>query len=269
MGQILAGKYDVIEELGQGSLCRALLCRNLEQEGLIVVVKVLHEDVARGPERVASLRKRITSLFELSHKNVLRVYDFLQDGDLVLYSVEYADDGDLEAAMTKTLPVDRIGSILLQSAQGLEAIHDYGIIHRNIKSGKLFLFSNGNVKVGESSISLSGEWSGVLKSGGVVGTIENIAPEYLLTGEVDSRGDIYCLGLIAYELIVGRSPFTGQSVIETMTKQLNEDPIPPRNLRPDCPDALSAIVLKAMSRDISQRFQTAGDLVDALHSLGI
>lgn len=134
-----------------------------------------------------------------------------------------------------------------------------------VKPETIFLSEEGTVRIAPSFIAIVSDKE-LTETGGVVGAIDCVAPEYLQTGETTALGDIYAFGVLGYELLTGKSPFTGRSVIETMTKRLEEDPEPLTVFRRDCPQELSYIVLRAM-RAPADRFQNGREIANALHAL--
>ncbi|MFN8391306.1 MAG: serine/threonine-protein kinase [Bdellovibrionota bacterium] len=263
------GRYEIIKCLGNGSMGMTYLCRHLEMAGHYVALKILYPEVARDEVASDRFRNEIVASYGVSHPNVVRAYEYFRDDDLICFTMEYIEGGDLakEIANHTTLDTARIIELLIQICSGLKAIHSSGIIHRDIKPENILLTKNGTVKISDFGIARAGTGPRLSDHGGVVGTIDYVSPEYLETGAVDLRGDIYAVGVIAYEMITGESPFKADSVIQSMTKRLKEDAAPPAEINVKCSSALSDFTLKAMARDPEKRFQTAGEMVDALEKI--
>jgi serine/threonine protein kinase len=270
-GTIIAGRYEVVKCLGAGSMGLVYACRHRELSGHLVAVKVLFPEVAQDAVAAQRFKNEITSSYGVSHPNVVRAYEYLKDGDIVAYTMEFVGGGDLADRLGKRdslIPISEIIRLLTQMCAGVQAIHDAGIIHRDLKPENILLTDDGNVKIADFGIARSTSHGPKLtEHGGVVGTIDYVSPEYMLNSQVDSRSDLYALGILAYEMLVGESPFRGGSVYETMTKRLKSDPKPPSALRPDCPKSLDDIVLKAMQRKPEERYQTAGEMERDLWNL--
>lgn len=268
-GTIINGRYEVVKCLGAGSMGMVYACRHRELAGHIVAMKVLFAEVARDEVAAARFRNEIVASYGVSHPNVVRAYEYFRDGDLIAFTMEYIGGGDLadRIANDEEISIPEIITMLCQMASGVQAIHDAGIIHRDLKPENILLTSQGNIKITDFGIARMGTGPKLTEHGGVVGTIDYVSPEYLERGQVDARSDIYALGVLAYEMITGESPFKGKSVIETMTMRLRTNPEPPHHLRMDCPVALSNIVLKAMARDPVQRYQSAAEMLEDLEEL--
>ncbi|HQH29013.1 MAG TPA: serine/threonine-protein kinase, partial [Oligoflexia bacterium] len=225
--------------------------------------------MARDEVAAARFRNEIVASYAVSHPNVVRAYEYFRDGDLIAFTMEYIGGGDLADRINNDdeIPIDEIIGMLCQMASGMQAIHDAGIIHRDLKPENILITSQGSIKITDFGIARRGTGPKLTEHGGVVGTIDYVSPEYLERGQVDERSDIYAMGVMAYEMITTEAPFRGKSVIETMTMRLRTDPEPPHYLRPDCPVALSNIVLKAMARNPERRYQSAAEILDDLEAL--
>jgi serine/threonine protein kinase len=140
---------------------------------------------------------------------------------------------------------------------GVQAIHDAGIVHRDLKPENILLTNDGTVKIADFGIARKKNGPKLTEHGGVVGTIEYVAPEYMLKSQVDWRSDIYAMGILAYELLTGDAPFRGESAYASISKRLQSDPEPPSKFRAECPVELDTVILKALRRDPEQRYQSA------------
>lgn len=268
-GTVIAGRYEVMKCLGAGSMGLVYACRHKELTGHKVAIKVLFPEVASDKIAAARFRNEIFAAYGVSHPNVVRAYEYIRDGDLVAYTMEYVDGGDLAERIASgvQLTIREVVRTLAQMAAGVQAIHDAGIVHRDLKPENILLTRDGIVKIADFGIARTGNGPKLTEHGGVVGTIDYVSPEYMLNSQVDWRSDIYALGILGYEMITGESPFRGDSVYATMTKRLKTDPRAPSELRPDCPRELDAIVLHAMARDPERRYQSAAEMFFELQKL--
>ena len=269
-GSLIAGRYEVIKCLGSGNMGLVYACRHRELTGHNVAIKVLFPEVAQDKIAAARFRNEIFASYGVSHPNVVRAYEYLKDGDLQAYTMEYVAGGDLADRLgdrDNLVPIPEIVRLLAEMSAGLQAIHDAGIVHRDMKPENILLTKDGHVKIADFGIARTGTGPRLTEHGGVVGTIEYVSPEYMLNSQVDWRSDIYALGIIAYEMITGEAAFQGDSVYATMTKKLKEDPAPPSKKRPECPAKLDAIVLKAMVRDPEHRYQSAAEIFHDLEAI--
>jgi len=262
-GTVIAGRYEVVKCLGAGSMGLVYACRHRELSGHLVAVKVLFPEVAQDRVAAARFRNEIFASYGVSHPNVVRAYEYIRDGDLVAYTMEFVGGGDLADKLNsngKLMPINEIVRLLIQMCGGVQAIHDAGIVHRDLKPENILLTSDGQVKIADFGIARTGHGPKLTEHGGVVGTIHYVSPEYILNSHVDWRSDIYALGILAYEMFTGDSPFQGDSVYATMTKRLKFDPPPPSSIRSECPKELDHVVLKALVREPEARYQAALDM---------
>lgn len=269
-GTVIGGRYEVVKCLGAGSMGLVYACRHKELTGHLVAIKVLFPEVAQDRIAAARFRNEIFASYGVSHPNVVRAYEYIRDGDLVAYTMEYVGGGDLADRLGRgeaAMPISDIMKVLSQMCSGVQAIHDAGIVHRDLKPENILLTKEGNVKIADFGIARTGHGPKLTEHGGVVGTIDYVSPEYMLNSQVDWRSDIYAIGILGYEMITGESPFRGDSVYATMTKRLKSDPKPPSMIRPDCPPELDRIIARAMHRNPEQRYQSAAEMFYDLQRL--
>jgi serine/threonine protein kinase len=261
-GTVIGGKYEVVKCLGAGSMGMVYACRHRDLQGQLVAAKVLFHEVAADKVAAARFRNEVLASYGVSHPNVVRAYEFIRDGDLVAYTMEFVGGGDLADRLSRPelMPIEDSLRLLSQMAAGVQAIHDAGIVHRDLKPENILLTNDGTVKIADFGIARKGNGPKLTEHGGVVGTIEYVSPEYMLKSQVDWRSDLYAFGILAYELIVGEAPFKGDSAYALISKRLQTDPAPPSSLRPACPPELDALILKALQRDPVDRYQSATEL---------
>jgi serine/threonine protein kinase len=268
-GTVVNDRYEIVKCLGAGSMGMVYACRHRELSGHLVAMKVLFGEMAKDPTAAARFRNEIVASYGVNHPNVVRAYEYFRDGDIIAFTMEYVAGGDLadRISMDDRMPVKEVVRMLLQMASGLQAIHQTGIIHRDMKPENILLTAQGDVKITDFGIARMNSGPRLTEHGGVVGTIDYVSPEYLEKGQVDLRSDIYALGVMAYEMITGETPFKGKSVIETMTMRLKTDPTVPHILRADCPEGLSDIIMKCLARTPETRYQTASEIHQDLLTL--
>ena len=272
-GTLIASRYEVVKCIGAGSMGLVYACRRRgEPGGGLIAVKVLFPEVSQDKTQLARFRNEVFAAYGVYHPNVVKVGEYSRDGDLVFYTMEFVSGGDLATKLSRSSEKPTIPAVLRllsQMCAGVQAIHDAGIIHRDLKPENIFLTKEGDVKIGDFGVARLeiGSARKLTEHGGVVGTIDYVAPEYLLSSQIDGRGDIYALGILGYEMIAGELPFKGDSIYDTMWKRLKYDPPPPSQIRPECSPALDAIILKAMARAPEERFQTAQAMYDKLINL--
>jgi serine/threonine protein kinase len=267
-GTVIAGRYEVVKSLGQGSMGVVYACRHRQLAGHLVSIKVLFPEVAQDKIAAARFRNEICASYGVSHPNVVRAYEYLTDGDLVAYTMEYVSGGDLANRLDREepIPIHEVISILSQMASGVQAIHDAGIIHRDLKPENILITKDGKVKITDFGIARTDHGPKLTEHGGLVGTLAYVSPEYMLNSQVDWRSDIFAIGILAYEMIVGQTPFEGDSLYATMRNRLTTDPPLPSLQRSECPPELDRVVFKAMHRDPDQRYQSAAEIYEDLRS---
>ena len=265
MATEIANKFRVEAEIGSDTTASFYRCSTIEPSAQVVIVKRLFPELFNSPGAVDRVRRSVLRFASPLHENVSRVLDFVRSADEAYYLVEDFPGNDIYDWCRATRPIDAVLPVLLQTAKGLAAIHDAGIIHRNLKSETIFVADDGRVKIAESVIAAGSTDANTIE--GILGEIDNVPPEYLEHGDLTCRGDVYSLGLIAFELITGRSPFHGKSVIETMTMRVKAEAPSPREYAPTCPESVAEIVNKALRKDPNARFQAASELVRALEAV--
>ncbi len=274
-GTVIGGKYEVVKCLGAGSMGMVYACRHRELQGQMVAAKVLFHEVAADKVAAARFKNEVLASYGVSHPNVVRAYEYITDGDLVAYTMEFVGGGDLADRMSRSqlMSIAEFIKLLSQMTAGVQAIHDAGIVHRDLKPENILLTNEGNIKIADFGIARNRNGPKLTEHGGVVGTIEYVAPEYMLRSQVDWRSDIYALGILAFEMLTGEPPFKGDSPYESISKRLQVDPEPPSKLRKECSPEIDSIILKALERDPEARYQSAmeifADLQRAAANAGI
>jgi serine/threonine protein kinase len=233
-----------------------------------VAVKVLLAARHASSEQVLRFQREARAASRLTHPNVVHVYDFGVDGDQHYYVMEYVDGGSLDQLIgTAGLTVERTLRLLYPVARALQAAHEQGIIHRDIKPSNILLTQAGQPKLADFGLAKSLHDSAALSgSGDLIGTPRYMSPEQVLAdpSELDARTDIYSLGAVMYELLTGHPPVDGANPLIILRQLSDGDPLPVRDLNPDVPAEVAAICQRAMARDKSARYATAGQLADAM-----
>lgn len=269
---LLGTPYKLVSELGRGSMGVVYQALHLDLSRT-VALKLMDPDKLGGAA-VDRFRAEARSIAQLSHDNLIKVFDFgvAQDGR-PYYAMEYLIGESLERKLAKEgeLPCREAVRVALQAARALEAAHGAGVLHRDIKPGNLLVTNAGVVKLfdfglsGEPSVS-PGDSSEALH---VVGTPEYMAPEQAQGGASDARSDIYALGAVLYELITGYQPHVAKNLVELLDLKRRVTPVPPSERRPDAgiPKALDQLLGKMLNVDPARRPQTASELCAALEAI--
>jgi serine/threonine protein kinase len=265
------GQYELGELVGSGTVGSAYRARHLES-GQVAVVKLLQSYTAQDLDIQRRFVREVSIAERLNHPNIVRHYDCgLSDGQ-IYFAMELVDCGTLKDVLIRrgTLPWREAVECAIQICAALDHAHQFGIIHRDLKPANLFLSADGHLKVGDFGLARDLHSSRLTLDGQTVGTCRYMPPEQIsgadeLTGAVD----LYALGCILFEMLVGRVPFDGGTIIEVFEAHMHSNVTPPAELVPDCPPDLSDLVVCLLAKDPQERPASAaivrGALVDILH----
>jgi len=261
IGQIIKERYEIVEILGEGGMAFVYKARD-KQLQRYVAIKTLKPNYVNQEKFVDRFRREAQTAANLNHPNIVQIFDWGID-DEPYFVMEYIEGNTLTSIISgnRTVGLNDILYIGSQVANGLKEAHKRGLVHRDIKPGNIMITPDGKVKVTDFGIvSLQNEESDITKTGAVLGTASYISPEQAQGKPVSFESDLYSLGTVLYELIVGKPPFTGDSPIATATKHLTDKPEKLSNLRKDIPKALENAILKLLEKRPSDRFKSAEDL---------
>ncbi|NDC38139.1 MAG: serine/threonine protein kinase, partial [Proteobacteria bacterium] len=265
--KIFDGRYDILSIVGRGACSVVYHARTISPPAADVALKVLLNKNGGGTNG-DRLRKEALAMVSSRHRYVIRLDDFHSVGDLCYLSMEYAPEGDLKKFSSRT--GGKLGSVqaerfLLQAAEALGFIHRAGIIHRDIKPENILVMNSNEIRLGDFGVAvLPGEESALDELQRGVGTMDYMAPEVLEGVRYDQRSDVYALAVSFYELLSGKHPFSGMSLMEQLAAR-KDGAIPALStLAPEVPTYLSSVIMRAMSYSDEQRFATGRDLLQAL-----
>jgi serine/threonine-protein kinase len=268
IGHKVAGRYLIERELGQGGMGTVYLARD-EQLGERVAVKVIAASQASDPAAAAErFRREVAAARKVTHQNVVRIHDLTEEGPRLLLSMEYVDGMTLASYLGRVgaVRLDEARHLLGQICDALCAAHQAGIVHRDLKPQNVLLDHEKRVKVIDFGLARATFMAGMTATGLILGTPEYMAPEQVRGLGCDARTDLYSLGAMAYHVVTGRPPFSGETPIAVGFQHVTEAPRPPRQLRSDLPESVDAAILKALSKDPQQRFADAADFKRALNA---
>ncbi|MGH2675179.1 MAG: protein kinase domain-containing protein [Actinomycetota bacterium] len=267
-GTRLGGRYDVVRPLGWGGMAEVYLSVD-RQLGREVAVKVIRERFAEDERFVARFRREARAAASLSHPNVVAVHDVgVHDGSPFIV-MEHVPGRTLPETIRDAgpLPPGRVAEIGEAVARALGAAHAAGIVHRDVKPGNVMVTGDGRVKVLDFGIARALRWTPLTDTPAVQGTAEYMAPEYVRGEGADPRSDLYSLGVVLYELLAGRPPFTADSPLQVAYKHLEEAPAPPESIKPGLPAGLSAVVMRCLAKHPGDRYRRAEELAADLGRL--
>ncbi len=266
--RIFNGRYELHRRIGRGGMAEVHLARDqlLDRP---VAVKVLFPEFATDPSFVERFRREAQAAANLNHPNIVGVYDWGEAEGTYFIVMEFVDGRSLAEIVRAEGPLhpDRAADVIADVAAGLGFAHRNGVVHRDVKPGNVLITPSGQVKVTDFGIARAIEAApgdNLTQAGTVMGTATYFSPEQARGQAVDPRSDIYSLGCVLYELLVGRPPFSGDSPIAIAYKHVNETPPSPRQQDPGVPRALEAIVAKCLAKNPANRYPAAEDLRDDL-----
>lgn len=264
-GTVLSGRYEIIELVSEGGMAMVFRarCRMLDR---IVAVKILKDEYSSDLNFVQKFKTEGLAAAQLSHPNIVNIFDVGQEEDIYYIVMEYIEGETLKEFIQKNapLPVDQAITITTMICDGLQHAHEKGIIHRDIKPHNIIITETGIVKVADFGIAKAISKKTITYGGNIVGSVHYIAPEQARGEPVTRTTDIYSLGCVLYEMLTGKMPFDAESPITVALKHIHDDPLPPRALNSEIPKALEAVILRAMAKNPVQRFASAKDLRNAL-----
>ena len=264
IGKILDDRYEILELIGAGGMANVYkaLCHRLNRYD---AVKIMRDDTAADECFRKRFRTESQAVAMLSHPNIVSVYDVSHNENIEYIVMELVDGITLKQYMKEhgALPTDEVLNFSIQIAKALAHAHSKGIIHRDIKPQNVMLLKDGLIKVADFGIAaLQNDIEESTNE--TVGSVHYIAPEQARGAAADARSDIYSLGIVMYEMMTGKLPYVGKSDVEVAVKHMNTEAVPPRTIVPGIPEELERICLKAMATDITDRYQSAGELLSDL-----
>ena len=264
IGKLLDDRYEILEVIGEGGMAVVYkaLCHRLNR---YVAVKIMRDDMAADDEFRQRFCAESHAVAMLSHPNIVAVYDVSHSDAMEYIVMELVDGITLRQYMDKrgAVPWREALHFTKQMAKALSHAHERGIIHRDIKPQNIMLLKDGTIKIGDFGIAaLENEIHE--ENGQAIGSIHYIAPEQARGDCPDARSDIYSLGVVMYEMLTGKKPYEGDSIGEIAVKHMNAKPVMPREIVSEIPEDLERITLKAMCADLSERYQTASELLGDL-----
>ena len=265
LGKKLAGRYEIIEKIGQGGMARVYRGLDLLLNR-IVAIKIFKDQMTEDPDFVKRFRREAQAAARLSHPNIVNIYDVGHDEDTYYIIMENVNGPDLKSYIKEKgrLSAGEAVSVARQIAEALVQAHAAGLIHRDIKPQNIIFSNCGTVKVTDFGIALAADGNTVTRGDAIFGSVHYLPPEQARGSLVGEQSDLYSLGIVLYEMITGRVPFSGDSPLTVAMKHLQEMVIPPHQIARDLPEPLERIILKAVEKNPSRRYQSARELLQDL-----
>jgi serine/threonine protein kinase len=258
------GRYEIMQELGRGAMGVVYKARdpNIDR---VVAIKIITPEAGMDPSKVKELQERFQrearAAGRLQHPNIVPIYDFSEYEGRPYLVMEFVAGKPLDSLINAghDFSLQDVASIADQVAQGLDYAHMKGIVHRDIRPANIMMTTSGVAKIADFGIARITETS-ITRTGLAVGTPSYMSPEQVAGQKVDGRSDQWSLGVMLYELLSGEKAFPGDSLTTVLYRIMQEDPIPLRRVNPGLPEAVDAILMKAMSKSPADRYPRAADL---------
>ena len=265
IGTVLSGRYRLEAKLGSGGMSTVYLARDTTLDRP-VAVKVMHREMSEQADQLERFRQEARAVAKLSHPNVVAVIDAGEDGGHPYIVFEYVEGETLKQRIARVGALDPQEAIAyaIEVARGLAVAHSRNMVHRDVKPQNVLIDAEGRAKLTDFGISRQLEQDGMTATGRVLGTTDYVAPEQAMGHAADPRSDLYSLGVVLYEMLVGQVPFHADSQVGVAMKHVNEELPDVQQRRPEVSAAAALVVERATAKDPAQRYQEVGEMIDDL-----
>jgi len=269
-GNEFLGRYRVIRQVGKGAFGVVILVEDLVVKDQFIL-KFLNPYVASDDNTIRRFTHELRYARKITHENVIRIYDFIIQRKTYAISMEYFPSRSLTSIICaqNKISMRKAVQIMRDVCNGMRAAQAVNVVHRDLKPGNILVNDNYLVKIVDFGLAAaaSSNDSRLTKTGILLGTPTYMAPEQVRGKQIDSRTDIYSVGVIMYEIFTGKAPYVGEESMAIMFQHVEGNATPPREINPDIPESLERIIIKAMSVDPDKRYQTFDEILIALDSL--
>ena len=267
-GKVLGNRYEIIEKIGSGGMATVYKakCRVLNRN---VAIKILKDEFANDTEFIKRFQVEAQSAASLSHQNIVSIFDVGKDDSMHYIVMELIEGKTLKEIIVEKgkIPWKDAVKIAAQIASGLNQAHNHHIVHRDIKPHNIIITKDGVAKVTDFGIAKAVSNSTINAFGSTIGSVHYFSPEHARGGYTDEKSDIYSLGVVLYEMCTGKLPFDAETPVSVALKHLQEQPEAPKSINSEIPDALNLIILKAMQKEVANRYASAKAFYDDLTKL--
>lgn len=265
VGKILGGRYELLEKIGAGGMAVVYRAKCLLLNRT-VAVKMLRDDLDSNEEFLRRFNIEAQSAASLTNQHIVSIYDVGKDDNINYIVMEYVEGETLKEFIKDNSPINWQQSVRISMgiADALSEAHKKHIIHRDIKPQNIIVTADGNIKVTDFGIARVSSGATISVDGDVLGSVHYLSPEQARGGYVDERSDIYSLGVVMYEMLTGKVPFDGDTPVAVAMKQIEQPPVNPCDIIDGIPENVSAIVLKAMSKETASRYATVSEMYEDL-----
>ena len=260
-GSVLADRYEILQELGEGGMGAVYKARDIELDRM-VALKVIKPELARNAEILQRFKRELILAREVTHRNVIRIFDLGVAGPIKFITMEFLEGHDLKHALGRQkFSHAQCVDIICQICRGLEAAHAANVIHRDLKPQNIMIDQQGKVLVMDFGLAHSVEERGMTQTGALMGTPDYMSPEQARGQKADARSDIFSLGIIFYQMLTGKLPFESDTLLGTLVARTQQQAKPVREIDPQIPPLLNDIVARCMATNVAERYQTVSELL--------
>ena len=264
-GKVLGGRYEIINKIGNGGMATVYRATDLVLKRY-VAVKVLREEFTTDEEFIRRFNTEAQAAASLTHPNIVSIFDVGHEDNVYYIVMELVQGKTLKEIINEdgVLPWKWSVNIVIQVASALETAHKNNIVHRDIKPHNIIITEDGIAKVTDFGIAKAVSNSTITAFGTTIGSVHYFSPEHARGGYTDAKSDIYSLGVVMYEMLTGRVPFDADTPVSIALKHMQEKPVEPMKLNPSIPFAINKIIMKAMEKEPSLRYQNATEMLKDL-----
>ncbi|MFW6129290.1 MAG: protein kinase domain-containing protein [Candidatus Aminicenantaceae bacterium] len=264
-GDVISGRYEIIEELGKGGMGKVYKAFDNKVDEK-VALKLIKTEISSDKNTLKRFKNELKVTRQISHRNVCRMYDINEEQGASFITMEYVSGEDLKSLMRRIgqFTIGKAVFISRQVVEGMSEAHKLGVVHRDLKPQNIMIDREGNARIMDFGIARSIKGKGITDTGVMIGTPEYMSPEQAEVKDVDHRSDIYSFGVILYEMVTGRAPFEGDTPLGIVMKHKNEKPPDPKKFSPQLPDELKKLILKCLEKKKEKRYQSADELLAEL-----
>jgi serine/threonine protein kinase/Tfp pilus assembly protein PilF len=268
-GTLFADRYEIIEELGKGGMGAVYRVEDTKAKEEIAL-KLIKSEIAAESKTIERFRNELTTARKIRHRNVCGMYDLNEDKGTHFITMEYVPGEDLQSFLRRagSLTISKAIAIAKQVCEGLSEAHGLGIVHRDLKPANIMIDKSGNARIMDFGIARSIKGKGISGAGVIIGTPEYMSPEQVDGIEADQRSDIYSFGVILYKMITGTLPFDGETPLSIAVQHRSDAPKNPNEINPQIPDDLNSVIVKCLTKEREQRYQSADELHSELENIG-
>src|SRR5271165_2023474 len=267
-GTVVGDRYEILKMLGEGGMGTVYKARDRELDRT-VALKVIRPELAGKPEILRRFKQELILARQVTHRNVIRIFDLGVADNLKFITMDFVEGRDLKSVLTekRKFPASEACDVIRQVCLGLEAAHNEGVVHRDLKPQNIMLDTQGRVYLMDFGLARSMELVGMTRTGALLGTPAYLSPEQAKGEKVDARTDLFSLGVIFYELLTGVLPYRADTMMATLIQRSKEPATPPNQLEPSIPPAINDVVMKCLQISPERRYQHAGEILQDLAAL--